>query len=320
MWLNALAGLLLAVCVAAGAWRGGLATGLAIATLVVSYAAAVLLGPAFAPAVGARLGLGPLPATVAACTAVFAVAYAVLAIAARFARRLGPRSNAGRSPRDRFLGASFGAVRGAALALMVVYLALWVDALRATGAVAVLPEIGDSVAADFTSGVVQSAIETAVDTTEPSARFVARFAARPQVAAADLQTVLDDPSIAELRSDADFWSDIEAGYPDMALRRRSFQSLARNSELRQKFADLGLVADEAAFDAEVFRQSIAQVIEQIGPRLRGLRDDPAVQELLADPAVVAMLQSGDTIGLLAHPKFRELVNRLSASPPPSRDG
>ena len=69
-----------------------------------------------------------------------------------------------RSPRDRFLGASFGAVRGALLAMMVVYLAMWFDALRATGGGAVLPEIGDSVAADVTSGVVQSAIESAVDT------------------------------------------------------------------------------------------------------------------------------------------------------------
>src|SRR5262245_3641820 len=42
MWLNALAALVLAACVAAGAWRGALATGLGIATLVLSYAAAML--------------------------------------------------------------------------------------------------------------------------------------------------------------------------------------------------------------------------------------------------------------------------------------
>ena len=320
MWLNALAGLVLAVCVAAGAWRGGLATGLGIATLVLAYAASALLGSALAPAVAARLGLGSFAASVVASSLVFVVAYAVLAIAARFARRLGPRANAGRSPRDRFLGASFGALRGALLAFMLVYLALWVDALRATGAAAMLPAIGDSVAADVTSGLVETALARALDTTEPGARFVARFAARPQIAAADLQAVLDDASVAALRSDADFWGDVGDGNLDLALRRHSFQSLARDAQLRKKFAELGLVADEAAFDAEVFRQSIAQVLEEIGPRLRDLRSDPAVQELLADPAVVARIQSGDTLGLLADPRFRALVSRLSAAPPPSRDG
>ncbi len=317
MWLNAIAALVLAACMAAGAWRGALATGLGIATLVLAYATAALVGPALAPGIGSRLGLAGLAATVTACSALFVVTYAVLGIAARFARRLGPRENVGRSPRDRFLGASFGALRGLLLALLVVYLAMWLDALRATGTAAVLPEIGDSVAAEVTSGVVQTAIESAVDTSEPTVRFAARFAARPAVAAAEIQALIDDPSFAQLRSDARFWSDVEDGNLDAALQSPSFQSLARDAQLRQKFAALGLVADEAAFDAEVFRQSIAQGLEEIGPRLRGLRSDPAVQELMADPAVVAMIESGDTLGLLAHPKFRALVNRVGAAPPES---
>ena len=61
----------------------------------------------------------------------------------------------------------------------------------------------------------------------------------------------------------------------------------------------------------------AVTFEQIAPRLRGLNNDPAVRDLLADPAVVAMLENGDTLGLLAHPKFRELVSRVSAAPPGS---
>jgi uncharacterized membrane protein required for colicin V production len=315
MWLNAVAAVVLAACVAAGAWSGALATGLRIATLVLAYAAAALIGPSLAPAVGAQFGLAGLSATVAACSATFVVTYAVLGIASRFARKLGPRENVGRSPRDRFLGGSFGAVRGVLLALMVVYVAMWFDALRATGAGAVLPEIGDSIAADVTSGVVRSAIETAVDTSEPTGRFAARFASRPAVAAAELQGVVDDPNFAELRGDARFWNDVENGNVDAATQRRSFLALAHDAQLRQRLAHLGLVADEAALDPEVFRQSVAQALEQIGPRLRGLRDDPAMQELLADPAVVAMAQNGDTLGLLLHPKFRALVSRIGAEAP-----
>lgn len=317
MWLNALAAIVLAACIAAGAWSGALATGLRIATLVLAYTAAAVLGPALAPQFAARFGLGGLLATVLSGSAMFVVAYLVLGIAARFARRLGPRENTGRSPRDRFLGATFGAVRGALLAMMVVYLAMWFDALRATGTAAVLPEIGDSVAADVTSGVVQSAIESAVDTSEPAARFTARFAAHPADSAAELQSIFDDPAFARLREDARFWNDIEDGNLDAALQRNSFFNVAGDAQLRHKAARLGLVSDEAALDADSFRQSIAQVLEEIGPRLRGLHRDPAVQELLADPAVVAMLENGDTLGLLAHPKFRELVSRLSAAQPGS---
>jgi uncharacterized membrane protein required for colicin V production len=317
MWLNALAAIVLAACIAAGAWSGALATGLRIATLALAYTAAVVLGPAFAPQLGAWFGLGGLLGTVVAGSAMFVVAYLVLGIAARFARRLGPRENTGRSPRDRFLGATFGAVRGALLALMVVYLAMWFDALRATGTAAVLPEIGDSIAADVTSGVVQSAIESAVDTNEPAARFTARFAAHPAASATELQSIFDDPAFARLRSDARFWNEVEDGNLDAALQRNSFFNIAGDAQLRRKAANLGLVSEEAALDADSFRQSVAQVLEQIGPRLRGLHRDPAVQELLADPAVVAMLESGDTLGLLAHPKFRELVSRVSAAPPGS---
>jgi uncharacterized membrane protein required for colicin V production len=315
MWMNAVAAIVLAACIAAGAWSGALATGLRIATLVLAYAASALVGPALAPAMGARFGLAGFAATLAACTATFIVAYAVLAIASRFARKLGPRENVGRSPRDRFLGATFGAVRGFLLALMVVYAAMWFDALRATGAGAVVPEIGDSIAADVTSGVVQSAIESAVDTSEPTGRFAARFASRPAVAAAELQGVIDDPNFAELRSDARFWNDVEDGNVEAAVGRRSFQAIAYDAQLRQRLAHLGLVSDEAALDPEVFRQSVGQALEEIGPRLRALRDDPAMKELLADPAVVAMAQNGDTLGLLLHPKFRELVSRIGAQAP-----
>jgi hypothetical protein len=165
--------------------------------------------------------------------------------------------------------------------------------------------------------VVESAIESAVDTSEPAARFTTRFAAHPADSAAELQSIFDDPAFARLREDERFWNDVEDGNLDAALRRSSFFNVAGDAQLRRKAANLGLVSEEAALDADRFRQSVAQVLEEIGPRLRGLHRDPAVQELLADPAVVAMLENGDTLGLLAHPKFRELVSRLSAAPPDS---
>jgi uncharacterized membrane protein required for colicin V production len=315
MWLNFVAGVVLAACIASGAWRGAIATGLGLATMLLSYGAAIALSPALAPAVSGRLGMGGLAALAVAGTGIFAATALSLGLISRLARnRWDVDDNDRRLPRDRWLGGSFGALRGALLALLVVYVAMWFDALRATGTAAVLPEIGESAAAEVTSEVVESAVETAVGTSQPLGRFAARVAARPAASTSELKSVLDDPRFARLRNDADFWGDVERGDLDSALYRASFLNLSHDAQLRHQLADLGLVSEEAATDAVAFRKAVGEVLAQIGPHLRGLRSDPAVQELLSDPKVVAMIQDGDTLGLLAHPGFRALVDRISSAP------
>ena len=130
---------------------------------------------------------------------------------------------------------------------------------------------------------------------------MARIAARPAVALEDVQAVLEDRNIASLRSDAMFWTYVEHGNVDAAMNRAAFQRLTRDPVLRTRLVDLGLVDPAAADDPKVFRRDVGVVLKQVGPRLRGLRNDPELQALLEDPQVVAMVQSGDTIGLLSHP-------------------
>ena len=312
MWLNLLALGILGVFVALGAWRGALASGLGIATLLLAYAAAILLAPALAPALGERLGLGSLLAVPLAGSIAFFGAYAILGLVSTGVRRLGRRENAGRSPLDRFLGGSFGAVRGLLIAGLLVYLAMWLDALRSTGTAVVIPEVGDSAAAALTGQIVESAIASALDPDDPAARVTARLAARPAVAAGELQGVIDDASVARLRGDEAFWTYVEYGNVDAAMNRASFQQLQHDAQLRHRLANLALVPEEAASDPEAFRQAVGEVLREVGPRIRGLRNDPALQDLMRDPQVVAMIQSGDTLGLLGHPGFRDLVERVTS--------
>ena len=65
---------------------------------------------------------------------------------------------------------------------------------------------------------------------------------------------------------------------------------------------------------------VQDVLEQIGPRIRRIKDDPAFLELAQDPAVGAALESGNSLALFSDPRFRDLVNRALEDPPSGLDG
>jgi len=313
MWLDVVALILLGVCIGIGCLRGALASFSGLAALVAGYAAAV----AAAPAVGPKLPLSPeLPAIAGIALAgfgIFLLVYLSIAIAGRLAlRSQRERTGGTHSLRDRFLGGVFGAVRGAFLVLLVSWLALWLDALRATGAPAAVPPVAGSTAAYATSAVVEASVGAALAGGGPEGPFVARLAARPALAVGELQQVLENPRFEALREDALFWSYVEAGSLDAATGRVSFRDLAQDAELRRELGALGLVPPEAAEDQAAFTAAVAEVLREVGPRLRALREDPALQALVEDPEVAAMLSSGDYLGLLSHPGFRQLVSRVAS--------
>jgi len=312
MWLDVVALILLGVFIGMGCLRGALASFIGLAALVAGYAAAV----AAAPALGPKLPLSPeLPAiagVVLAGSGVFLLAYLSISIAGKLAvRAQRERSGGTHSLRDRFLGGVFGAVRGAFLVLLVSWLALWLDALRATGS-AVVPEVAGSAAAQATSAVVEASVGAALAGGGPEGPFVARLAARPALAVGELQHVLENPRFEALREDGSFWTYVEAGSLDTATGRVSFRDFARDTELRRELAALGLVAPEAAEDEAAFTAAVTEVLREVGPRLRALREDPALQAMVEDPEVASMLSSGDYLGLLSHPGFRQLVSRVAS--------
>ena len=323
MWLTLVSIALLAIFAGLGAVRGAFTTGMGLASLLVAYAAAVWGAPGLAPAIQSRLDAPAWAALPLAGSLCFISAYAAMLFATSLLRRLAERhDDEARSPRDRFLGAVFGTVRGGLLALLLGVLALWIDALRVTGSELPIPAVEGSAAAAVTSAVVEKGLSAALAGAGPGGRVVARIAARPALALGELQALLEDPSVERLRGDALFWSYVERDNVDAALDRGSFQRMARDPELRGRLVGLGLITPEAADDPGEFRSEVGAVLREVGPRLRGLRNDPELHALLEDPQVVAMLQSGDTIGLLRHPGFRELVDRVTARPvdagPPPR--
>jgi uncharacterized membrane protein required for colicin V production len=312
MWLDLVALAILLVFAGIGAARGALRTGLGLLGLVVGYVAAVMLAVPLGGPIGASLGASEWIAVPLGGTLGFVIGYALVAVLGALLRRF-VDADGDRSPRDRFLGACFGAVRGGLVVLLVSWLALWLDALRETGGSAPVPPVAGSAAARMTGEVVEAGVGAALGD-QPGSRLAARLAARPARAISDLEEVLEAESMQGLRADAGFWYEVEHGNVDGALARNSFRLLASDPDVRGRLAELGVVGEDAAADSQAFRADVADVLRQVAPRIRGLREDPEVQALVEDPEVVAMLESGDTLGLLGHPGFRELVDRVASQP------
>jgi uncharacterized membrane protein required for colicin V production len=313
MWLDLVALVLIALLAGLGAWRGGFRTGMSLAALVVGYAVAMVGSSALAPRLGLYLDWPKLALVPLAGTLLFFAGYAAVALL-RFALiRAGVGAGEPGSA-ARLCGAVLGGVRGTLLVLIVAYLALWLDALRATGRELPLSPVSDSATARVTSAVVEAGVEAALADSGSAGRVVARAAAQPARAMTEWQAVVETPSVAMLREDAPFWSYVEQGHVEPALARPAALRMLRDTELRQRLADLGVVSDGAARDPALFRDDLIAVLRDVGPRMRGLREDPQLQQLAQDPEVVALVQSGDTMGLLAHPGFRTLVERVAAGP------
>ena len=315
MWLDGLALLILGWFSWAGARRGGLAAGMGLATLAISYGAAIAVAPRLGPWVAGRFDLSEWIGIPIAGSIGFAVVFAAMTIVSMILRRRADeRDDAGRSLRDCFLGGAFGAIRGVFVVVLLSYLALWVDALRLSGAAEGMPAVGDSAAAAVTESLVEAGVEAALSDSGRVARVVANLAARPGAAMVDLQAVIANPNFVGVQNDRLFWANVEAGAVGAALNTGSFIDLAEDAELRERMAALGLIDREAAESPCLFRAAVDEVLREVGPRIRGLRNDPELQEMFEDPVIVAMVESGDTFGLMSHPRFRRLVTRVASSP------
>jgi hypothetical protein len=265
------------------------------------------------PAVAERLGLPGILGAPIVGAALFLVTYFAMGIlSAVLRRRERKRLEGPRSGRDRFVGGCFGLLRGTLVVLLLSVLAIWLDALRASGRAEFLPEIGPSRAAAVTETVVEAGVEAALSDAGAGGRFAARMAARPGTSIEDLQAVLANPHIAELQDDELFWTYVESGAVETALNRLSFINVAYDEALRGQLAALGLIDEAAAGDPQVFRDTAGEVLREVSPRIRGLRNDPELKKLLEDPEVASLIQSGDTLALLGHPGFRDLVAHVAS--------
>jgi len=313
MWLDIVTLVILAGFSVAGLLRGVLVTGMGLLSLLVAYTVAFVCAKAFGAEVAARFELNDLlgPPLVGAVS--FLAAYFAMGLLTTLLKRREQRRRTGpRSARDRFLGASLGLVRGGLVVVLLCVMAIWLDALRSTGRAEFLPAVSGSRAVAVTGDVVEAGVAAALSDAGPGARVAARLVARPATSLVDLQTVLENPHIGRLQRDSLFWTYVESGAVDAALNRGSFIDVLHDRDLQEGFAALGVIERDAVGDPNAIRELAERALREIGPRIRGLREDPELARLMSDPEILSLVESGDTLSLLAHSGFRSFVSNVAS--------
>ncbi len=321
MLLDSILLVILSIFVIAGLVRGALATGTNLATLIVAYLAAVWAAGHLGPDLARELELSEFYGAPIAGSLGFLVGYVIASLVGWVLLRWDRLRSEGHSRGwiDRIVGGAFGSVRGGLVVLLLCWLAIWLDAARDLELASMLdsmPETENSRVASITrktvAGVVGKVLGDGAN--EPGSRVVARLASDPGTTLKGLQELLDSQQIIDLQEDRHFWILIENGASDSALNRLSFYRIAHDEELRRNLADLGVISEEAAGDIDVLHAEAAAVFAEIGPRLKGLRDDPELQQMAQDPEIVSLLQNGDTLALLRRPEIRRIVDRIASQP------
>jgi hypothetical protein len=197
---------------------------------------------------------------------------------------------------------------------MLGWLAIWIDAARQTGsfeAVEEAPSIEHSSLVRATEVVVQAAVRAAMDEDGPAGDVVARFASRPGQSVRNLQAVLGDRRIDALQQDRFFWTLVKNGSYHRAMNQKSFRDIVDSPELRRNLSELGVISEVAANDRDAFRKELGAVLDEVGPRIKDLAEDPELQKLARDPEITSLLEQGDALGLMKHRGIQQLAARVS---------
>jgi uncharacterized membrane protein required for colicin V production len=310
MWLDlAVLGVLVAALLV-GAVRGVLVSSVRLFGAVAAYLGAWWLGPALAPWLG-RFGLDGVLALGMGGLAAFTLLLFSTEILAVAVRALDRRRRGGepRTSADRLGGAAVSLVAGFAFAILLGWLAVTVDALRVHGGNDALPSTEASHFAPVARRVIRGVGEWVLADRGSTGAAVARAASDPVETLERVEQVLANPHLQQLKDDRAFWQQVESGAYERAVARASFLALAYDGSTRRELAALGLVSEEAAGSSRAFRDASIEALAAIGPRLRAVREDPALARLAEDPQVQEMVLANDTLGLLRHPDVREVIAR-----------
>jgi membrane protein required for colicin V production len=308
---------ILLLMVALGAWRGAVVSGSGLFAMIFGYVGAIMAATAGSQWVAETLVVSKLVAPAIAGTIGFVMTWLVVSslagvLVAWDRERVEVMS---RGVIDRSLGGFFGLARGGLIVVLLAILMSWLDAARDLGAVdglAAVPDAESSALAGVSGHLVEAAVSQALADAGPAGEIAARLTARPGQALGSVQMIVEDERVTGLFSDSLFWTLIQNDSIDYAMNRNSIRGIVDDPEMRGRFVDLGLVEEAAREDRGVFRTAMAEVLAEVAPRIERLHQDPEMRALGTDPEIVALLESGNTLALINHPRIQRIATRVSA--------
>jgi len=206
-------------------------------------------------------------------------------------------------------GSVVGLITGTVVAIVIVWTFNFLNHLRAPEDSTNKPGAGQSVIAKLASQVAGKAVGAAMSmgSTKPeivnlSAAIIESPAKLTQQAQAlanskDLQALLIDPQNQRVLNSGD----VEAVRNLPALRQ-----LASNPDMLALANSAGML--DQATDNEAVEKVLAQNITHLWGRVQRVKNDPRVQEILADPEFQQKINSTNPIDLLSNPKLLELAD------------
>ncbi len=316
MLFDLLFGFVLLAMAGLGAWRGAVVSGSGLVGLLSGYGGGLLGAMHWAGWVERTLVVSPLVAPAIAGTLGFVLVWLFVSTAGDLlvawdAERIDGEA---RGPFDRGLGGVFGLARGSLVVVLLAVLVSWLDAARDLGAVeglAALPETESSAVTAATGDLVESAVSSALADAGAAGEIAARIAARPSRTLGSVQSILEDGRLEKLFEDKLFWTLIQNGSIDYAMNRNAMRSMVLDPEVRGRFADLGLVGDEAREDPTAFKETLSGVLGEVAPKVAKLHRDAEIQALASDPEIQQLVAAGDTFALISHPRIKRIVDRVS---------
>jgi membrane protein required for colicin V production len=308
---------ILLLMVALGAWRGAVISGSGFFAMICGYLGAIIAASSASDWVAQTLVISPLLAPAVAGSLGFVLTWLIVSslagvLVAWDAARV---ESVGRSALDRGFGGFFGLARGGLIVVLLAILASWLDAARDLGAVdglAATPDAESSIVTRVSGDLVEAVVAEALSEAGPAGEMVARLTAHPGQALGSVQSILEDERLTALFSDKLFWTLIQNDSIDYAMNRSSVREIVHDPEMRGRFADLGLVEEDARHSPEVFRDTMAAVLTEIAPRVQRLQHDPELTRLASDPEIIALVESGNTFALINHPGIQRVLKRVTA--------
>ncbi len=211
----------------------------------------------------------------------------------------------------RLLGAGLGVVTGGIFALLVIWVVSFASSMLGLNKSGGTSE--QDILGKFSSRVVSQAVHAGIGAIEKDkyrASATAAFLSAPHTFSKAFSELSESKVLHDLWSDGEAQFYMSEGDVDQLLGNESFQQFSQSPAVQKVLQD-GRPEDVSVDDAERY---LATQLSYVWRRMKDLRSDQRVVEILNDPEVKDLVARQNPVAMLANSKVQELVEIVMEAP------